>query len=394
MLQIEFHPHFFGLKKNKRAFLSFGKFTIIDRLKGLMKTIDIYIIKKFLGTFFFSIALLSVVIIVFDLSEKIDDFLEKQAPMKGIIFDYYFNFIPFFVNMFSYLFTFIAVIFFTSKMAQNTEIIAILSSGISFWRFLWPYFLSAFFLGSLSFYMSNFLIPHTNKTMWQFEKTYIKDPIRNQDMNIHMQIQPGVFVYVESYNSFTDIGQRFSMERFTPEGKLYYKLNSERIQWDSITGLWQIKNYYIRQIEGDKETLKKGLELDTLINLRPKEFTIIVEDIKTMNYWELNEFINKEVLRGSPNIPEYEVEKYKRYAFPFATLILTLIGVSLSSRKVRGGIGMHLGVGIGMTFSYILFMQVSNVFATFGSLPPMLAVWIPNIVFGLLSIYMIRVAPK
>lgn len=359
-----------------------------------MKTIDIYIIKKFLGTFFFSIALLSVVIIVFDLSEKIDDFLEKQAPLKGIIFDYYFNFIPFFVNMFSYLFTFIAVIFFTSKMAQNTEIVAILSSGISFWRFLWPYFLSAFFLGSLSFYMSNFLIPHTNKVMWQFEKTYIKDPIRNQDMNIHMQIQPGVFVYVESYNSFTDVGQRFSMERFTPEGEMYYKLNSERIQWDSVTGRWQIKNYYIRQIEGDREVLTKGIELDTLINLRPEEFTIIVEDIKTMNYWELNEFIDKEVLRGSPNILEYEVEKHKRYAFPFATLILTLIGVSLSSRKVRGGIGMHLGVGIGMTFSYILFMQVSNVFATFGSLPPMLAVWIPNIIFGLLSIYMIRVAPK
>lgn len=359
-----------------------------------MKTIDIYIIRKFLGTFFFSIALLSVVIIVFDLSEKIDDFLQKQAPVKGIIFDYYLNFIPFFVNMFSYLFTFIAVIFFTSKMAQNTEIIAILSSGISFWRFLWPYFVSAAFLGFLSFYMSNFLIPHTNKIMWQFEKTYIKDPIRNEDMNIHMQIQPGVFVYVESYNSFTNIGQRFSMEKFTPEGSLYYKLNSERIQWDSVTGRWQIKNYYIRKIEGEKEILTKGIELDTLINLRPEEFTIIVEDIKTMNYWELQEFIDKEVLRGSPNIPEYEVEKHKRYAFPFATLILTLIGVSLSSRKVRGGIGMHLGVGIGMTFSYILFMQVSNVFAISGSLPPMLAVWIPNIIFGLLSIYMIRVAPK
>jgi len=359
-----------------------------------MKTIDIYIIKKFLGTFFFSIALLSVVIIVFDLSEKIDDFLEKQAPLKGIVFDYYFNFIPFFVNMFSYLFTFIAVIFFTSKMAQNTEIIAILSSGISFWRFLWPYFVSAAFLGLLSFYMSNFLIPHTNKIMWQFEKTYIKDPIRNQDMNIHMQIQPGVFVYVESYNSFTDVGQRFSMERFTPEGEMYYKLNSERIQWDSVTGRWQIKNYYIRTIEGDREILTKGIELDTVINLRPEEFTIIVEDIKAMNYWELNEFIDTEILRGSPNIPEYEVEKHKRYAFPFATLILTLIGVSLSSRKVRGGIGMHLGMGIGMTFSYILFMQVSNVFAMYGSLSPMLAVWIPNIMFGILSIYMIRVAPK
>jgi len=359
-----------------------------------MKIIDIYIIRKFLGTFFFSIALLSVIIIVFDLSEKIDDFLEKQAPLQGIIFDYYLNFIPFFVNMFSYLFTFIAVIFFTSKMAQNTEVIAILSSGISFRRFLFPYMLSATFLALLSFYMSNFLIPHTNKRMWEFEKTYIKDPIKNENMNIHMQISPGEFVYVESYNSFTATGQKFSMERFSPEGKLIYKLNSDRITWDSVSGRWSIRNYYIRKITDNKESIKKGLELDTLINLRPQEFTLVADDIKTMNYFELNQFIDKEELKGSPNIPKYLLEKYKRYAFPFATIILTLIGVSLSSRKVRGGIGMHLGVGIGLTFTYILFMQVSNVFATFGNVSPLLASWIPNIIFGVLSIFMIRFAPK
>ncbi len=359
-----------------------------------MKIIDIYIIKKFLGTFFFSIALLSVIIIVFDLSEKIDDFLEKQATLKGIVFDYYLNFIPFFVNMFSYLFTFIAVIFFTSKMAQNTEVIAILSSGISFRRFLYPYMLSAGFLAILSFYMSNFMIPHTNKVMWEFEKTFIKDPIKNENMNIHMQISPGEFVYVESYNSFTATGQKFSLEKFTPEGTLVYKLNSDRIAWDSVSGRWSIRNYYFRKITGDKEFISKGLQMDTLINLRPEEFTLVADDIKTMNYFELNEFIKKEELKGSPNIPKYLLEKYKRYAFPFATIILTLIGVSLSSRKVRGGIGMHLGIGIGLTFTYILFMQVSNVFATFGNVSPLLATWIPNIIFGVLSIFMIRMAPK
>ncbi len=359
-----------------------------------MKIIDIYIIKKFLGTFFFSIALLSVIIIVFDLSEKIDDFLEKQATLKGIVFDYYLNFIPFFVNMFSYLFTFIAVIFFTSKMAQNTEVIAILSSGISFRRFLFPYMLSAGFLAVLSFYMSNFMIPHTNKVMWEFEKTFIKDPIKNENMNIHMQISPGEFVYVESYNSFTATGQKFSLEKFTPEGTLVYKLNSDRIAWDSVSGRWSIRNYYFRKITGDKEFISKGLQMDTLINLRPEEFTLVADDIKTMNYFELNEFIKKEELKGSPNIPKYLLEKYKRYAFPFATIILTLIGVSLSSRKVRGGIGMHLGIGIGLTFTYILFMQVSNVFATFGNVSPLLATWIPNIIFGVLSIFMIRMAPK
>ena len=359
-----------------------------------MKIIDIYIIKKFLGTFFFSIALLSVIIIVFDLSEKIDDFLEKQATLKGIVFDYYLNFIPFFVNMFSYLFTFIAVIFFTSKMAQNTEVIAILSSGISFRRFLYPYMLSAGFLAILSFYMSNFMIPHTNKVMWEFEKTFIKDPIKNENMNIHMQISPGEFVYVESYNSFTATGQKFSLEKFTPEGTLVYKLNSDRIAWDSVSGRWSIRNYYFRKITGDKEFISKGLQMDTLINLRPEEFTLVADDIKTMNYFELNEFIKKEELKGSPNIPKYLLEKYKRYAFPFATIILTLIGDSLSSRKVRGGIGMHLGIGIGLTFTYILFMQVSNVFATFGNVSPLLATWIPNIIFGVLSIFMIRMAPK
>lgn len=359
-----------------------------------MKIIDIYIIKKFLGTFFFSIALLSVIIIVFDLSEKIDDFLEKQATLKGIVFDYYLNFIPFFVNMFSYLFTFIAVIFFTSKMAQNTEVIAILSSGISFRRFLFPYMLSAGFLAVLSFYMSNFMIPHTNKVMWEFEKTFIKDPIKNENMNIHMQISPGEFVYVESYNSFTATGQKFSLEKFTPDGTLVYKLNSDRISWDSVSGRWSIRNYYFRKITGDKEFISKGLQMDTLINLRPEEFTLVADDIKTMNYFELNEFIAKEKLKGSPNIPKYLLEKYKRYAFPFATIILTLIGVSLSSRKVRGGIGMHLGIGIGLTFTYILFMQVSNVFATFGNVSPLLATWIPNIIFGVLSIFMIRMAPK
>jgi lipopolysaccharide export system permease protein len=359
-----------------------------------MKIIDLYIIKKFLGTFFYSIALLSVVIIIFDLSEKIDDFLEKQAPLSAIIFDYYLNFIPFFVNMFSYLFTFIAVIFFTSKMAQNTEIVAILSSGVSFKRFLWPYFISAAFIGILSLYMANFLIPHTNKTMWAFEKTYIKNPIRNEDMNIHMQINPGVFVYVESYNTFTNIGQKFSLEQFDTDGRMIYKLNSDRFAWNEENGKWKVSNYYYRHLGEDSERLGKGLEMDTLINLHPTDFTIISGDIKTMDYFELKEFIEKERLRGSPKISEYKVEQYQRYAFPFSTLILTLIGVSLSSRKVRGGIGMHLGVGIALTFSYILFMQVSQVFAAVGGVPPLLAVWIPNIIYGLLSIYMIRMAPK
>ncbi|MCD4790476.1 MAG: LptF/LptG family permease [Bacteroidales bacterium] len=358
-----------------------------------MKKIDIYIIKKFLGTFFFAISLLIVIVVVFDISEKIDDFIEKEAPLKKILFSYYLNFIPYFVNLFSYLFTFIAVIFFTSKMASDSEIIAILSSGISFRRFLVPYIISAIFLGLMSFYLANFLIPRTNQKMMDFEKIYVKNPHRNRDINIHMQISPGTFIYLESYNNITDVGNKFSLEDFE-NNKLVYKLSSERIIWDSITGKWKLENYTIRMIDGFDEKIIKGKEMDTLINLHPREFTLIIDDIKTMNFSELRAFIEKERLKGTKNIKDYEVEKHKRIAFPFATIVLTLIGVSLSSRKSRGGIGMHLGLGIGITFSFIFFLQVSTVFATRGSLSPGLSVWIPNIIFGILALFLLKVAPK
>lgn len=360
----------------------------------MLKKLDFYIIKKFLGTFFYSIALLSVIIVIFDLSEKIDDILKRQAPLKAIIFDYYFNFIPFFINLFSYLFTFISVIFFTSKLASRNEIVAILSSGISFRRLLKPYMIAATFLAIMSFALTNFIIPHTNKTMWAFEKAYLKDPIKNRDMNIHMQLSPGVFAYVESFNSANKAGQRFSIEKFNENGELIYKLNSDRITWDSIKESWRIDNYYIRTIDSLKETLKKGPKLDTVIDLRPEEFSIVVEDIKTMNFFELKNFINREEMRGSPSIAKYRVEQHQRYAFPLATIILTMIGVSVSSRKVRGGIGIHLGIGITLTFTFILFMQFSNVFATFGNLPPILAAWIPIIIYGVLGLFLLKWAPK
>ena len=358
-----------------------------------MRKLDVYIIKKFLGTFFFSISLLIVIVVIFDISEKIDDFIEKDAPLSAIIFSYYVNFIPYFVNLFSYLFTFIAVIFFTSKMASDSEIVAILSSGISFRRFLLPYIISAIVLGLLSFYLTNFLIPVTNKKMMAFEKKYIKNPFRNRDKNIHMQIEPGIFVYMESFNNETNVGYKFSLEKFS-ERRLVKKINADRIIWDSISGSWKMKNYFIRQFDGYNEILIKGREMDTIINLKPSEFTMIRDDIKTLNYSELRKYIAKEKLKGSTNIQEFVIEKHNRIAFPFATIVLTLIGVSLSSRKVRGGIGVHLGFGIALTFSYILFMQISNVFATHGNLSPAIAAWIPNVIFGFIAIYLIRIAPK
>ncbi|MDP4267592.1 MAG: LptF/LptG family permease [Bacteroidota bacterium] len=358
-----------------------------------MKKLDLYIIKKFLGTFFFAIILIITIVIIFDISEKVDDFIQKQAPLKAIIFDYYLNFIPYFVNLFSPLFTFISVVFFTAKLASNTEIIAILASGISFRRLLRPYIYSSLILAVMSFYLSNFVIPPANRKRLEFENTYINSKARCTEKNIHKQIRPGTFIYLESFNSSSNTGYKFTIEKIK-EGKLSYKLAADFINWDSIKCKWQINNYKIRRINGMIESMTSGNRLDTTINLTPYEFIRKKNNIETMNYAELNKFIAEERLKGSENIEFYLVEKHKRIAFPFATLVLTLIGVSLSSRKVRGGIGMHIGTGLTISFSFILFMQVSTTFATNGNLSPFISVWIPNLIFGALGIYLLRTAPK
>jgi len=359
----------------------------------VLRTIDFYIIRKFLGTFFYAISLLIVIVIVFDISENIDEFIEKGAPLNGIIFDYYLNFIPYFVNLFSYLFTFISVIYFTSKMASNTEIIAILSSGVSYYRMLRPYFISAIILALLSFYLTNFLIPSTNQKRRVFKDKYIGDLRAEKDQNIHYQISPGTFVYVESFNMKTMNGYRFTMERFN-KNTMEYKLSAERIAWDSVAQKWNIENYVVREIMGINEYIYKGDKMDTTINLKPGDLYIQKEIYEEMNFSELREYIEGERLKGSEDLMVYEVEKNTRISSPFATLVLTLIGVTLSSRKIRGGIGMHLGLGILITFAFILFMRISTVFALYGNLSPALAAWIPNIIFGLIGIWLLRIVPK
>jgi lipopolysaccharide export system permease protein len=358
-----------------------------------MRTIDIYIIKKFLGTFFFTLILLIFIVIVFDISEKIDDFLRHDAPLNAIIFDYYLNFVPYFINLFSYLLTFIAVIFFTSRMASDSELIAILSSGISFRRMMFPYFISALVLGLLSFFLANFIIPYTNRSMFAFEKRYINDPKEFTDQNIHKQLSPGTFIYLENFNTHTKAGWKFTLEKFVNK-ELVYKLRAERIEWDSVKSSWQISNFYYRSISGMNESIVKGIKMDTVLPFKPGDFTEDIEEVKIMNYFVLREHIKDKELRGDPDVIKYKVKKYERIAFPFATLILTVIGVSVSSRKVRGGIGFHLGLGLALTFIYILFMQIFTVFATFGDLPPLIAVWVPNIIFGFIAFFLFRIAPK
>lgn len=360
------------------------KLTIVDR----------YIIRKFLGTFFFAISLLIIIVIIFDFSEKIDDFITKQAPLQAIIFDYYLNFIPFFINLFSNLFTFIAVVFFTSRLAARTEIVAMLSGGISFRRLLRPYIISASFLVTLTLYLSNFLIPHTNITLREFEKKYLKNPPKSNVMNLHLQIEQGVFVYFESWNDKEKTGYRFTLEKFQ-DSLMFYKLLSDRIKWDSTAGKWRLEQYVERQMEDTScHNLVFGAMKDTTINLLPDEIMVDKEDTKIMNFSELNAFIAREKLKGSSMVRFYETEKHKRIAVPVSALILTLIGLSLSSRKVRGGTGMHLGLGIGITFSYILFMQISTQFSVYGNMNPLLATWLPNLLFFVVGVYLFMKAPK
>ncbi len=359
-----------------------------------MHKLDFYIIKKFLGTFFFSIALIISISIVFDFSENVDEFIEKSAPTKAIIFDYYLNFIPYFANLFSPLFIFISVIFFTSKMASNTEIISILASGISFRRVLRPYFISALILGMLSFYLNNFLIPDSNKARLNFRYTYIKSPFRNTDKNIHLQLDSNSYAYFESYSAPTDVGVKFSLERFNSEGELSYKLLADYIRWDTSKNLWSIQNYYERLILPDQDHIRTGLTKDTALNMLPDDFSRRDADVEMLDFYALNEAIEAEKFKGSKKVTVYEIEKHKRFAFPFAAIILTFIGVALASRKVRGGIGMHLGLGLLISFSFILFMKITQTFATNGGLHPMLAMWIPNFLFGILAIYLLKKAPK
>lgn len=359
----------------------------------MLTILDRYIIKKFLGTFLFSILIIISIAIVFDTSEKIDDFIENDAKFWDIVIRYYLNFIPYFANLFSSLFIFISVIFFTSKMASDTEIIAILSSGVSFKRLMFPYFVSAFLLALLSFFLSNYIIPEANKVRYQFMKEFIFNKEHNNETNIHKQLEPGIFIYMESYSAESKTGYKFSIEKFD-NSKLVSKLISDNVVWDSTKNKWQINNYYIRTINKNDETITKGKSIDTTLNIKPSDFTRRLEEIETMTLPELNSYIAEQKLQGAENIEKLLIQKYQRFAFPFSTFILTLIGVSIASRKTKGGIGMHIGLGILLSFSYILFMQVSTNLAIGSGLNSMVAVWIPNIFYLLIGIFLYRAAPK
>ncbi|MDB5281901.1 MAG: hypothetical protein JWO06_976 [Bacteroidota bacterium] len=359
-----------------------------------MKILDWYILKKFLGTFVFIMIMLLSITIVVDLSEKIDSFVDNHAPVKAVVFDFYVYFIPYITSLIGPFFVLVTVIFFTSQLASRSEIIAILNSGTSFYRFLYPYFIGATIFAVLFYVGNNYAVPYANKKRIEFEHKYVSKPPEGMRYSFHRTVSPGTIIYMDGYKPSDATGGKFSIDKFK-DGKLVYKLRSEKIEWDKKTKRWKVLNYYIREIDevnGDK--ISSGTQLDTAYSFKPEDFTFTESLKEVMTSPELKDYIKYMYKSGQPDIEFYEVELYRRTSSSFSIYLMTLIGVSVASRKVRGGLGWHIVLGIGLSAVYEVIMKFSVTFSTNASLPPVLGVWIPNIIYAGLAIYLIRKAPK
>ena len=394
-----FGKHFAWLVKTAKWTAHKLRFLRVLRLLNLfryIKRLDWYIIKKFVGYYFFSIALIISIAIVFDFNENLAKFSENHAPMRAIIFDYYANFVPYFANLFSALFVFIAVILFTTKMAGNSEIIAILASGTSFKRLMRPYMLTCVMLSALSYSLSAYVIPHGTVIRQNFENMYKKKAKNTSADNVQLQVDRGVIAYIQHYDNTTKRGYGFCLDKFQ-EKKLVSHLTAMEVQYDTISDSkyhWKIRNWKVRKLQGMKEHITSGAEKDTLITMEPTDLVYSKGQQETFTSPELKEYINKQIDRGSGNVVQYQVEYYKRIASSFASFILTIIGVSLSSRKRKGGMGMSLGIGLALSFGYIMLQTVSATFAIQANFPPALAAWMPNIIFAFVAYFCYRKAPR
>lgn len=350
--------------------------------KAPVSLIDWYIIRKFLGTYVFAIALILAITIMFDINEKLDSFL--KAPLKATVFDYFLNFLPYFANQFSPLFTFIAVIFFTSKLADNSEIIAMLSSGLSFRRLMRPYMISATIIAIATFLLGAFIIPPANVKRIAYTNTYVKNKRVDYGDNIMMQVAPGEIAYMSRYDNTTKTGYRFSLEKFENK-QLVSRMTALTIKWDTLYQ-WRVREYLIRDFRDNREYIRKGTSLDTVIPFEPRDFLISRNDQEMLSSPELRAYISRQKERGVANIQAFEIEYQKRYAMCAAAFILTVIGMSLSSKKVKGGMGLNIGIGLVLSFSYILFMTVTSSFAVSGLTSPLIAMWIPNILYSVIAV--------
>lgn len=364
--------------------------------RRFIKRLDWYIIKKFIGTYIYSIALIISISIVFDVNENLAKFTQYHAPLKAIVLDYYMNFVPYFANLFSPLFVFIAVIFFTSKLAGNSEIISMLAAGVSFKRLMRPYMISCILISALSFYLSAYVIPHGTIVRQNFESMYKNKKKNTAADNVQLQVGKGVIAYIQHYDNISKRGYGFSLDKFENK-KLVSHMTASEIQYDTISDSkyhWTASNWKIRQLKGLREHITSGMRKDTVILMEPTDLVYSKGQQETFTSPELKDYISKQIYRGSGNVVQYQVEYHKRIASSFASFILTTIGVSLSSRKRKGGMGLYLGIGLALSFGYIMLQTVSATFAINADTPPILAAWIPNMIFAVIAYFCYRNAPN
>ncbi|MHA6248951.1 LptF/LptG family permease [Pontibacter sp. CAU 1760] len=358
-----------------------------------MKLLDKYILKKFLTTYVFTVLILVAVILVIDFTEKNDDFIKTNPSVREILFDYYLNLIPFYANMLSPITVFIATVFVTAKLASHTEIVAILSSGVSFRRLLVPYLMGSTLIAATIFVLIGWVIPNANRESVAFQVKYIKSPFTYDSRNIHIKIAPETYVYMESYNNTANVGYNFALERI--DGTvLKQKLTSNSISWNKEKEKWHIDSYTMRTFNGEQESIIKGHSLDTTLNMWPKDFESTYKLEQTLTLPQLNDYIDEKVDRGADDIEIYLIEKYERFSYPFAIIILTVIGVIMSARKARGGVGFQIALGFFLAFIFIIFVIASRSLAQVGDIAPQIAAWIPTIIFSGIGFLLYRYVPR
>lgn len=363
------------------------------KFKGL-QTLDWYIIRKFLTTFFMSLLLIVGIVIIFDVSERIEDFVRREAPLHAIIFDYYLNYIPYFMNMYSPMFVFLTVIIFTSKMTQDSEIIAILSSGISYHRMVVPYMVSAVFIALLSLGLGLWVIPKANGPRVEFVQKYIPRTKAHSGRDMHYKLENNRYVYIESFSGYNNTAYNFTLEDIS-DGQLHSKLSAESAQYDTLTGVWKLRNWFIRDYTGGMEDrIRSGRQMDTVLSLTRDDFFRNKYTIQRLDERELDQLIETQTQRGDASVSTALIEKNNRFSLPFSAIILTIIGLSLSTKKKRGGMGWNLAAGLALGFSYILFMQFSEMFVMTDTLPASIAIWLPNYLYAVIAAVLYIKAPK
>jgi lipopolysaccharide export system permease protein len=363
------------------------------KFKGLQR-LDWYIIRKFLVTFFVSILFLAVLIIIFDISEKIEDFIKKEAPIHEIVFDYYLNWVPYFINQYAPMFVFLTVIFFTSKMTQDSEVVAILSGGISYHRFALPFVLSALFIAVMSLELGQWVLPHANGVRVEFEQKYNSWRKVKIGHDMHYKLEDDRFVYLESFSSYNNTAYNFTLEDLS-EGRLHSKISAESAQFDTVSGVWHLRNWVVREYdEGMRDHIRSGRQMDTTLSLTRDDFFMNKFTIQRLNKRELNQLIETQKMRGDASVNMALIEKNNRLSMPFSTIILTIIGLALCTKKKRGGMGWNLAAGTALAFSYILFMQFSEMFVITDTLPASIAIWLPNYLYTIIAIVLYVKAPK